>query len=180
MGKLIIFDLDGTLQEKWDDQLMPGVAEWFSEWMALEEGDPMYRCQFGIATNQGGVGLRKILERNGKDGAKYPTRDEVVDRLRNISKRLVGNDAMFLSVAALNYQDKNGEWAIDYDPDQHFSWWNPEFRKPGKAMLEFIMDLAHASPEETTMVGDSDDDRLAAEKAGVRFEWAKSFFKWEG
>lgn len=51
-------------------------------------------------------------------------------------------------------------------------------RKPKPGMLLKIMKQAGVSPNKTIFVGDSEDDRLAAKNASVRFMWAKTFFEW--
>ena len=176
MYKLLIFDIDNTLQKKWSDQLMPGVAEFFNKYNSATPADDLYHCKLAFATNQGGVGLREILKRRGQEAAQYPTRDAVIDRMHNLSRQLVGDEHGIMAVAALNYQDKSGEWAIDYQEDQHFTWWDPNFRKPHAGMLDFIMSVLGASVADTTFIGDGDDDRKAAEAAGINFIWAKDFF----
>ncbi len=55
-----------------------------------------------------------------------------------------------------------------------------ECRKPRPGMLLDLMAWAGCGPEETVFVGDREEDRLAAEAAGVRFEWAVDFFGWRG
>lgn len=178
MYKLLIFDIDGTLQEKWGTALMPGVAEWFAGYRAATPGDDLYHCKLAFATNQGGVGLRMILERQGKEAGKYPTRDGVIERMHELSRTLMGDPHGIMAVAALNYQDRDtGEWAIDYQAGEYYEWWDPAFRKPGGAMLKFIMEVQGVGPEQTTMIGDSEDDRLAAVAAGCAFVWAKEFFE---
>jgi FMN phosphatase YigB (HAD superfamily) len=177
MYKLLIFDIDGTLQAKWSSDLLPGVAEWFAAYNAAQPGDDLYHCKLAFATNQGGVGLRMILERQGKDAGNYPTRDGVIDRMHALSRQLVGDPHAFMAVAALNYQDRfSGEWAVDYADGEDYEWWDPAFRKPGGKMLQFIMAVQGVGPESTTMIGDSEDDRMAAEAAGVRFVHADEFF----
>ncbi len=177
MYKLLIFDIDGTLQQKWSNELMPGVAEWFAAYNAAQPGDLLYHCKLAFATNQGGVGLRMILDRQGKDGSKYPTQDEVISRMHALSRTLTGDPHAFMAVAALNYQDsRTGEWAIEYAAEEYYEWWNPAFRKPNGDMLKFIMSVQGVPAAATTMIGDSEDDRRAAEAAGCAFAWAKDFF----
>lgn len=52
-----------------------------------------------------------------------------------------------------------------------FAYWSfdQKTKKPAPDMLLLAMRDAEVSPSETTMIGDSDDDRIAAERANVRF-----------
>lgn len=56
--------------------------------------------------------------------------------------------------------------------------WNEESpnRKPKPGMLLELMEELHYSPEQTTMVGDWESDKQAAEAAGCKFIWAHEFF----
>jgi HAD superfamily hydrolase (TIGR01662 family) len=54
-----------------------------------------------------------------------------------------------------------------------------EHQKPSPVMLEKSMALVYASPDETLFVGDAETDRMAAEAAGVSFQYAEEFFGWE-
>lgn len=56
--------------------------------------------------------------------------------------------------------------------------WAPyEFRaKPDPTMLVEAIRLAYCEPEGTLMIGDDEVDRLAAEAAGVDFQWADDYF----
>jgi HAD superfamily hydrolase (TIGR01662 family) len=53
-----------------------------------------------------------------------------------------------------------------------------EYQKPSPVMLLQSMELVYASPDETLFVGDAVTDRLAAEAAGISFQWAAEFFDW--
>jgi FMN phosphatase YigB (HAD superfamily) len=53
---LIIFDQDGTLAEFKTGVILPGVREWFDEWRTLPHDE---RPRLALASNQGGVGLRR-------------------------------------------------------------------------------------------------------------------------
>jgi len=53
-----------------------------------------------------------------------------------------------------------------------------EHQKPSPVMLQKSMGLVYASPEETLFVGDAETDRLAAEAAGIAFQYAAEFFEW--
>jgi D-glycero-D-manno-heptose 1,7-bisphosphate phosphatase len=52
-----------------------------------------------------------------------------------------------------------------------------ERRKPGPGMILEAMRVCEVSePGQVLMVGDREEDRGAAEAAGVRFAWADEFF----
>lgn len=108
---------------------------------------------FAIATNQGGVAFGQL---SIEDAAA------------------ITNDAAKKIGATLGVFDPN-------HPEGNVAPYNVESdtRKPAPGMLTYLMNEVGAIPEETVMVGDGHDDRLAAEAAGVRFEWAKDFFDWE-
>lgn len=53
---------------------------------------------------------------------------------------------------------------------------NSVYRKPGPGMIQYLMDALGFAPQDTVFVGDLDSDRLAAEAANVKFEWANDFF----
>jgi HAD superfamily hydrolase (TIGR01662 family) len=50
-------------------------------------------------------------------------------------------------------------------------------RKPAPGMLNDLMTSLRVTPDETVFVGDRDEDRLAAQAAGVRFIEADEFFR---
>ncbi|NLX08242.1 MAG: HAD-IIIA family hydrolase [Chloroflexi bacterium] len=54
-----------------------------------------------------------------------------------------------------------------------------EYRKPNPGMLLYLMDALGFGAGDTIYVGDRDDDREAANRAGVRFAWAQEFFAQE-
>jgi HAD superfamily hydrolase (TIGR01662 family) len=51
----------------------------------------------------------------------------------------------------------------------------PARKKPNAAMLHELMAQFGAEPSETCFVGDDDNDRLAAERAGIRFVESGAF-----
>jgi HAD superfamily hydrolase (TIGR01662 family) len=55
----------------------------------------------------------------------------------------------------------------------------PNRKKPQPGMLLELMREFGIPPETAIFVGDSESDRLAAEAAGVQFEWAADFFRKE-
>jgi D-glycero-D-manno-heptose 1,7-bisphosphate phosphatase len=50
------------------------------------------------------------------------------------------------------------------------------FRKPNPGMIHALKEKHSVDLKRSIMVGDRDSDRLAAERAGVKFVWAKDFF----
>jgi histidinol phosphatase-like enzyme len=171
--KLIIFDIDTTLTQKWTDDLLPGVAEYF------QRNDLPH---ISLATNQGGVGLGYWMHKeNFGNPDKYPTKNETMYRLIRLARSL--DARLYVSFA---YQSKKGHWSpipenqpdiIIHTPGEHYSSWQSDWRKPSPGMLLQAIADANVIPSETLMVGDSDDDRLAAEAASCSFIYANAFFK---
>ncbi len=163
---LYIFDLDGTIAKKYTTDLLPGVEEWFATIHAAT----------ALATNQGGVGLRYWMEKDGfgnPDG--LPTIKIVEDRLDEIKKKLGRED--ILGIASFAYQSKkSGEWGPT--PEQTDRWnylrWHPSWRKPQKGMLAYAQ--AHYQLFNAVMIGDSVEDEKAANAEDIDFILADEFF----
>ena len=154
--RLYIFDADGTLRRttvpglpcpnrpgEWE--LIPGVRERLGriDWGA---------ARFGIATNQGGVGLGYMTL-----AAARSLLDEMV-------------------VEAFGVRPPAG--SVEICP--HAPHRGCACRKPMPGMLLSLMRRFKASPEETLYVGDMDKDEGAARAAGTRFAWAHEFFERPG
>lgn len=169
--KLIIFDLDGTLSDRDSDEVYPYAKEYFDGMVGKD-------VHFVIATNQGGVGLRHWMETEGfGDPEKYPTVDDIENRIYNITQRHIPKGIHLMAFACYAYQSKkSNKWGpIPEGKDDEFAW-SPFCRKPSPGMLNTAMNMLMIHPGETLMVGDSDDDRLAAEAAHCDFQWAWQFF----
>lgn len=165
-AKLILFDMDGTLVENNEIAPMRGVAEWFKK-----HGNEQH---VAIVTNQGGVGLRHWMEA-GHFGspASYPTADEIEARIDRVTEQL--NPGM-LTLFCYAYQNKKGTWGPTPEGEDDTPVWNHHWRKPAPGMLMTAMEYFGVGNEETLMVGNGEEDRLAAEAAHVAFTWADEFF----
>lgn len=150
---LFIFDKDGTLCRSRSGQKFinsPADQELIpgvaEKLQALRDAGH----KIGIASNQGGVAWGIMTF-------------EVASNIMHHAGRLTGADAY----AFCPYHPKGtvAEWAKESGE-----------RKPGPGMLLRLMDRLGYSPAETVFVGDREEDKGAAEAAGVRFEWASDFF----
>lgn len=169
---LYIFDVEDTLADGRADVLRPEVVDYFTnhfDW----DNDKM-----AFATNQGGVGLRHWME-VGKFGdiGELPTQGEVLDRLIKLRDQIVGLEETLCPIyVSYAYQSKTtGKWAPTPKYND-MNEWSSAWRKPSPGMLLHAMAEANVAPADTVMVGDRDEDRLAAEAAGVRFILSKEFF----
>ncbi|HZI18926.1 MAG TPA: HAD-IIIA family hydrolase [Pyrinomonadaceae bacterium] len=152
--KLYIFDADGTLRRstvpgqpcpngpgQWE--LIPGVRERLAR---IEWGDG--RARFGVATNQGGIGLGYLTIETAR--------------------------AMLVEMVEQAFGVAPPVGSIEICP--HAPHLGCACRKPRPGMLRSLMHRFKATRAETLFVGDMDRDREAARRAGVRFSWAYEFF----
>lgn len=170
-SKLIIFDLDGTLADRDSDTLYPHAEQWLKEhdnWM--------------VATNQGGVGLRYWMERDGfGTPEQYPSQADVEIRLQRLFPMLTPERLVNSVLVCFCYQSKkSGKWSPV--PPEKVSpyitlgeWWQ-EWRKPAPGMLLYAMRLRDVTPADTLMVGDDVEDMQAASAAGCTFMYPHEFF----
>jgi histidinol phosphatase-like enzyme len=170
--RLIIFDMDGTLADRDSGELLPGVADWFTEHGAKHE--------FGIATNQGGVGMRRWMEQDGFGSPEdYPTEDDVWKHIDGLVGRLQRTYSVRIHpLVCFAYQSKKGKWSPTPSPKGSFydSCWQQNWRKPAPGMLLELMSHYNRVASETLMVGDRPEDEQAAANADVDFQWAWEFF----
>lgn len=156
--RLYIFDADGTLRRttvpgmscpnrpgEWE--LIPGVRER----LARIEWGGANGARFGVATNQGGVGLGYMT----LAAARGLLADMVVE--------------------ALGTRPPAG--SIEICP--HAPHAGCACRKPEPGMLLRLMERFRVEPAETLFVGDMERDEEAARRAGARFMWAHEFFGWD-
>ena len=168
--KLLLLDLDGTVREPISDntfitnpedqRLIKGVEEKFKEYN--------YWTVIGV-TNQGGVAAgHKTLE-------------------NCIAEQYFTLELAWRLEAILFCPDVEGKecWVVESEFLEPYcvTIRGYNFRKPGAGMLDFAHRLtwnwegkqASNSIEESLMVGDIEEDKLAAKAANIPFMWAKDW-----
>jgi FMN phosphatase YigB (HAD superfamily) len=174
LPKLIIFDFDGTLVEFKTDVILPNVREFFQA-VAQAEDKP----QFAIASNQGGVGLHHWMQ-EGKFGGdnylKYPSISDAEARFKRFHNTLPLGIEMPVFVCYA-YMSGKGNWAVppSFVNEDDKQWWANR-RKPEPGMLLDAMEEFGALRKDTLMVGDLEEDEIAASAAGCHFIHADRFF----
>ena len=172
---LIMFDLDGTLAEYKSDVLYPDVAEYLKN-TKRQAGAIMGTPSWVIVTNQGGIGLRHWMEfGNWGNPETLPTLEDFSKRIDKLFPD-VHDDYKFWIFMCARYQSKKGVWSPIPDHQNGLAMWNKEWRKPQAGMLHQAMIVTGYPPGACLMVGDREEDQLAAEAAKVDFMWAYEFF----
>lgn len=150
-----IFDKDGTLvQSESGKEIVTKVQDQrlipgvLDRLEAIREENP--DAVFLIASNQGGVAFGQLTIRDAST--------LVTDAVQKIGGSL-------------------GVFAPEH-PKGTVEPFNveSEFRKPGPGMINFFIEEIGAPRSAFLMVGDSEEDRLAAGAAGIDFRWADEFF----
>lgn len=155
---LIIFDADGTLRyctiegqpcpnRSGEWKLYKDVVEKLSQYNWVHPGNGG-GAGYGIASNQGGVGVG------------YFSEDTAMRLLEDTFREAFGFDP--------------AEGTIEMCP--HIPHSGCGCRKPDPEMLNRLMKLYGVSPEHVLFVGDRDADKAAAFNAGCDFQWASNFF----
>jgi histidinol phosphatase-like enzyme len=166
---LHILDLDGTLTEKWEATLLPGVAERVRE---LEGG-------IAVATNQAGVAWNAI------EGKPYPRPADLGRRLVSVTEALPRlREALWLvAIADERVSLSRGRWRAlaaavtrTATPLRVRTSSNPAWRKPKPGMLREACREFAVAPQDVVFVGDHHFDAQAAEAASVHFVYADEFF----
>lgn len=172
---IYIFDVDGTITDRDSTELYPKVIAW------LKNVTPYDRLF--LATNQGGVGLRHWMIRDGfGDPSKLPTPEQARERINLIAKKMAfisGKDVTpYISFA---YQSKtSGKWG-PYPRLKYTKEWDIARRKPNSGMIQEIMSAVGKvydvhDRRQFMMVGDMESDCQAAADAHIGFMWAREFF----
>ena len=155
---LYLFDLDGTLisgymdnpdkdYNTWD--VLPGRREKLARLLSTDD-------KVAIVTNQGGVAFGFVDEEQA-----WFKIYEAAHRC-GLSPDTIRTYACFHDIRGMDPYN---------DPEQAAR------RKPSGAMIrEAMADYADAAALGVLMVGDREEDRQAAQDAGVPFQWAHIFF----
>lgn len=176
---LIIFDLDGTLAPMDSDELYPDAKQWLEN-TPHNPGSVMPWRSWAIATNQGGIGLRHWMEKDGfGEPKKYPTLQDFEARIAKLFPDVENEYRWWLQMCARYQSKKSGKWCPVPEWGTGLAMWNETNRKPAPGMLQHLMIVTGWSKAVTLMVGDSDEDKGAAEAVGCDFMWAWQFFKRE-
>lgn len=153
---LVLFDVDGTLTEcKSGATFRKSADDW--QWLPgrLEKLKNLVAngVAVAIATNQGGVAFG------------YMKATDILEELMRMCREA-------------NIAGSNLHICFDHPKASIEKYkFDSINRKPGPGMLLDAMDNFKANPGETLYVGDREEDRLAAEAAGVHFCWAWQFFE---
>lgn len=163
-AKLFLFDIDGTIVNRDSTVVYPEAFLFFARTSA----------DVAFITNQGSPACHDA----GWDfSEKFPSLEQVEERLAAILASIPFSDnyGMYISYSyttsgGLIIVPKPAELAFCANIEE--SW-----RKPNPGMILRAMEDYQVQPHECLMVGDRDEDRLAAEAAGVAFVWADKFFR---
>jgi phosphoglycolate phosphatase-like HAD superfamily hydrolase len=166
---LYIFDLDGTLAEKWETTLLAGVADVV----------PRLEGEIAVATNQAGVGWYAVK------GDPYPPPSQVGQRLVAVAQAVprleealwlvsIGDER--LSLPPERWRSMAAGVTGAAEPLRVRTSSDPSWRKPRPGMLLEACRTFDVPREEAVFIGDREDDAEAAEAADIDFVDADSFF----
>lgn len=181
---MVLFDMDDTLLVQNEQRPVNGIERALDKLSAL---GTITHC--AVITNQDGVSVRLEMQSNPNASPekyqKYPTLIQAQLRVAGaqtlLKNHLRIDPSSYISYAY--YNTKRGEWAslpsIAYDQfGQLLDEWSQSWRKPNSGMLLQAMIDAGVSGKTTVMVGDRDEDSLAANGAGTHFLHVNEFILW--
>lgn len=178
MDKVWMFDVDGTLCWGIGDKTLHKTAV---QW--LEKNKPQ---RVALCTNQGGVGLRYWMEPRPDEGYEgfghdrwpnLPTESDVENRLNSLAaqiKAITGGEVNWY--ASFAYQSQKGNWSPTPPDKAGLKEWSNSWRKPEPGMLFYAALDYDAELSHCVFVGDSDEDRQAADSLGIEFVDANELF----
>ena len=171
---LYIFDLDGTLVEKWGIAPLPGVLEKLT---ALEQAGSF----IAVATNQAGIAWGAMTKQE-----KFPTPDSLGPRFDEIAQLLppLQRARWFVSIHDTRVRLSEKRYTALAQALERASQMlelivsaKPNWRKPQPGMLLAACESYTVKPDAAIFIGDMDSDREAAEAAGMDFVEAVDAFK---
>jgi HAD superfamily hydrolase (TIGR01662 family) len=174
MKKLYIFDLDGTLVEKFGSQPLPNVKIYLEH--LVIDGQKL-----AIASNQAGLTWRILT-----GDQKYPDVVSMARRFERITQEIpsLANVPWFVSVAddrvrlpAMDYVNLAADLAKACPALNLIVRSDPEWRKPQPGMLLSALQYFQIEADDALYIGDYETDAEAAKSAGLPFCWADAFFK---
>jgi HAD superfamily hydrolase (TIGR01662 family) len=151
--QLVIFDLNGTLTntpfiDKKPLSILPGRRE---KLQALKNNNRI----LAIACNQGGVARGHLTE------------EQAYSEIKPIAKEL----GIKVYILAFGYPDPIAGLE-KYNTQDQLS-----LRKPNPGMPNMLLEYSKVSKDFAVMVGDAEEDAMAAKSAGIRFIWSQEFFE---
>ena len=202
MGKLIIFDVDGTLTPYMREVRFPDHV--VAKLVSLRAQD----AQLALAANQGGVGYRFWVESAGGFGATpeekaeslakvatFPTAASAWQRLSTIAGEVTALTLKSCRIyCCYAYLSSKGNWGPTPDTMTHAeaaAWayndkdpqwvgsdpmWSKEWRKPSPGMLVQAAQDAGVDIADCLFVGDMETDQQAALACNMPYMDQKEFF----
>lgn len=170
--ELVIFDVDGTIADR--DSLQ--LNNEFGNWLFTNASDNSLP-KIALATNQGGPACR-----NAGWGDKYPSYEQVSARLRQILANIKSISGIDVDLnVSWAYITRSGDVITPSGPVQSVLEDEHErgMRKPGPGMIDAAIEKSGVKRNQVLMVGDREEDELAAKNARVDFVWARDFFAQE-
>ena len=171
---LYIFDLDGTLVEKYGTLPLPNVPSRLEK--LADSGHKL-----AIATNQAGLAWRILTK-----ATKFPDVHSMAQRFEQIARVLhqLKDIPWFISVFdsrvklhSNQYQNLCTELTNTCPQLTLVVRADPHWRKPKPGMLLSAGQYYNLGTDQIVYVGDYQTDADAAESAGMKFSWAEEFFK---
>lgn len=183
--KVIGFDFDGTLVEKFTSRPLPGVIEKVRQ---IPGHLPIV-----VITNQAGPVYRLM-----KQCDIYPTVLLVYECIMSGLEAIFGAHRVeSLSIATSIGPGSSPDWNVasadiadEFRVIAHASSLralkshpcisaDPYKRKPQPGMIDDACRTLRVQPNNFLFIGDLETDRQAATTAGAQFQWAKDYFGWK-
>jgi HAD superfamily hydrolase (TIGR01662 family) len=173
MKKLYIFDLDGTLVEKYGSQPLPNV-QIYLERLAIDG------YKLAIASNQAGLAWRIMT-----GDQKYPDVVSMARRFEQITQEIssLADVPWFVSVvddrvklSTFDYKNLAADLEKACPSLNLIVRSDPQWRKPQPGMLLSALQYFNIEADNALFIGDYETDAEAAISAGIPFCWADAFF----